>query len=289
MNKLALGTVQFGMKYGIANNSSKFSLKDISKILNLAKQNKILTLDTAIDYGLSETYLGKQNLEDFKIITKLPEMPQDINDIKSWVFNEIKHSLERLNQNKMHAILLHRPSDLLKNNGNLLYKALLKLKEENLVSKIGVSIYAPSELELLTQNFDFDIVQSPFNVFDNRLQESGWLIKLKRMNVEIHARSPFLQGLLLMNKEAIPIKFEKWKDVFNAWELKVEKLGLTKMEACFQFLYSFDQIDKIVFGVDNIEQFIQITKYNFKDKYFDFSNMACEDIKLINPSNWNQL
>ena len=179
--------------------------------------------------------------------------------------------------------------DLIGVNGNKIYDALLELKEKNLISKIGISIYSPDELDIIISKFKIDIVQSPFNVFDTRLQDSGWMKELYDMNIEIHTRSTFLQGLLLMHEEKIPSKFSKWESLFHAWNEEVAKKNITKMEACLQFSCSFKEIDKVIFGVDNLKQFKEVMDYNFLNNSYNLNNFSSTDESLINPSKWNTL
>jgi aryl-alcohol dehydrogenase-like predicted oxidoreductase len=290
MNKLALGTVQFGMHYGIANNSKKiFPQKSISEILKLAKLSKITTLDTAIAYGSSEKKLGKENLDSFDVITKISNIPSLKKNIHSWIRKEVELSLQRLNQNKIYGVLLHKASDLNGPDGKKIYEALSILKKERIISKIGISIYSPSELDNIVPNFDIDIVQSPFNVFDTRLKTSGWMNKLHQANVEIHTRSTFLQGLLLMDLKDIPTKFIKWTNLFALWDKTVDQSNMNKMEACIQFSSSFNEIDKVIFGVDNVEQFKEVSEYSFQSKYNNLCDMSSNDEYLINPTKWSLL
>ena len=289
MNKLALGTVQFGMKYGIANDSNTFPQSEIKEILKLAALKNINTIDTAISYGSSEKNLGKEKLDTFNVITKLKSLPNNKRNISLWVEKEINSSLKRLNQKKVYGLLLHNTMDLIGVNGNKIYDALLELKEKNLISKIGISIYSPDELDIIISKFKIDIVQSPFNVFDTRLQDSGWMKELYDMNIEIHTRSTFLQGLLLMHEEKIPSKFSKWESLFHAWNEEVAKKNITKMEACLQFSCSFKEIDKVIFGVDNLKQFKEVMDYNFLNNSYNLNNFSSTDESLINPSKWNTL
>ena len=289
MSKLALGTVQFGMKYGIANDSNVFPQSEIKEILKLAALKNINTIDTAIAYGSSEENLGKEKLDPFNIITKLQSLPDDKRNISLWVKKEINSSLERLNQKKVYGVLLHNTKDLSGVHGNAIYDALLELKENNLISKIGISIYSPDELDEVIPKFKIDIVQSPFNVFDTRLQNSGWMEELHNMNIKIHTRSTFLQGLLLMQEEKIPSKFSKWKSLFNAWNEEIANKNITKMEACLQFSCSFKEIDRVIFGVDNLKQFKEVIGYDFLNDLNNLTSFSSTDESLINPSKWNIL
>tara|TARA_B100000945_G_scaffold117915_1_gene93723 strand:+ start:2392 stop:3261 length:870 start_codon:yes stop_codon:yes gene_type:complete len=289
MSKLALGSAQFGMKYGITNTSSRFTDDDIKEVLRIAKTNHIDTIDTAIAYGESEIRLGKHDLEGFKIITKIPKLSSKEIDIEKWINEGIESSLLRLNKNKIYAVLLHHPNDLKKSEGKLIYESLKKFKDQNVVSKLGVSVYSPSELDNLISNFDFEIVQAPFNVIDNSLINSGWMKKLNNNGIEIHTRSTFLQGLLLSDLNKIPTKFNKWKDIFESWDHQVSNMNISKMEACLNYSNSFNEINKIIVGIDNLSQFKEILSYDLSKDYQKLPSLNCHDKMLINPSNWESL
>ena len=170
---------------------------DVKNILGEAIKYGVNTIDTAINYGDAEKRLGKNNLNDFKIISKLPSINKIyVPDLQKWIINTVEESLSQLKINKLEALLLHRPKEILSEKGHLIIKALDNLKESNLTDKVGISIYEPSELPILFDKYKFDIVQTPMNILDRRIIESGWLKKLKVSNVEVHARSIFLQGLL---------------------------------------------------------------------------------------------
>tara|TARA_B100001057_G_scaffold478710_1_gene549462 strand:- start:1577 stop:2446 length:870 start_codon:yes stop_codon:yes gene_type:complete len=289
MSKLALGSAQFGMQYGITNTSSRFTDDDIKEVLKIAKTNDIDTIDTAIAYGESEIRLGKQDLEGFKIITKIPKLSSKEIDIKKWINEGIESSLLRLNKNKIHAILLHHPNDLKKSEGKIIYETLKNFKDQNIVSKLGVSVYSPSELDDLISNFDFEIVQAPFNVIDNSLIDSGWMKKLNNNGIEIHTRSTFLQGLLLSDLNTIPTKFNKWKDIFESWDHQVSSMNISKMEACLNYSNNFNEINKIIVGIDNLSQFKEILSYDLSKDCQKLPSLNCHDKMLINPSNWESL
>ena len=175
INRLALGTVQFGLPYGIANHAGQIPKEDGTGILDIAAENGIDTIDTAIAYGESEKRLGEIGVRSWQIISKLPVIPEDCPDILQWVTEAVGGSMQRLKVNKLYGLLLHRPEQLLKKNGDSLFGILQSLKEDGVVDKIGVSIYDPSELDTLCTRFQFDIVQAPFNILDRRLIDSGWL------------------------------------------------------------------------------------------------------------------
>ncbi len=287
--KLALGTVQFGLPYGISNQSGQVSQEEVKAILSEARLNYIDTLDTAITYGESETCLGEVGIDGFNVITKLPAFPENIQSINSWVNEQIKTSLKRLNTSKLYAILLHRPDQLLTSKGDNLWQSLEKLKKDGVVNKIGVSISDPSELGNLTKSFSIDLVQTPFNLVDQRLVLSGWLEKLYASGVEVHTRSAFLQGLLLMPITAIPKKFKYWSPLLNTWHDWLLDNDISAAEACIGFIQAHSQIDKMVVGVQSKQQLKQLIQAEKNQANQVWPDINCSDKDLINPANWNIL
>ena len=157
-HKLALGTAQFGLKYGLANAANKVPRDMVEQLLKVASAFNITMLDTAIAYGDSEQVLGLHNLAKFEIVSKLPAVPSNCLNVEEWVLEQTMSSLKRLKTDKLHDLLLHRPTQLLGTNGEKIYKSILKLKEQGMVDQIGVSVYGPDELSELIKRFDFDVI-----------------------------------------------------------------------------------------------------------------------------------
>lgn len=289
MKKIALGTVQFGLEYGIANKSGQLSIDEIKNVLEYAKTNTLDTLDTAIGYGDSEERLGHVGVSQWDVITKLPTLPESIKDVKVWVRETVELSLLRLQTEQLKGLLLHRPDDLLHKQGDILYRALEELKEDGLVQKIGVSIYGPEELESLYSRYSLDIIQVPFNILDRRLKESGWLTRLSDQGTEIHVRSVFLQGLLLLSSKNRPDQFNRWEPLWNKWHAWLSEVDISPLQACLAYVLSELEIDRVIVGVDSLEQLKEIlnaTK-NIRSEIPEY--LHCNDIDLINPARWDSL
>jgi aryl-alcohol dehydrogenase-like predicted oxidoreductase len=290
MNKLALGTAQFGLKYGIANLEGQIKSSEVNKILELAKNSKIDLIDTAIAYGNSEKVIGDTGIKDFKFVSKLPDLPKDCVNINSWVETHVQSSLMRLGISSLYGLLVHRSENLLGNLGKKLIKSLEIIKQNGLVKKIGMSIYDPSECEKVMKLVRIDIVQAPLNIVDRRLVASGWLSKLHSEEVEIHTRSVFLQGLLLMPHNRVPKNFNKWSKVLKRWSLELKKNDLSAAEVCLLYPLSFPEIDRVIVGVDNSDQLSELVKKSKSHhSQIDCSFMISNDQMLINPSNWHKL
>ncbi len=288
--QLALGTVQFGLDYGVANTDGKMDATTMISILQRARAEGVDTLDTAISYGESEKRLGMTNVKDWRIITKLPEIPDGCTNINTWVLNQVQKSLLRLRVTRISALLLHRPDQLLESNGVEIWKALQDLKQKNIVEKIGFSVYDCNQLDALWNSFQPNIVQMPYNLLDQRFLISGWMKKMNDAGVEIHVRSIFLQGLLLMSKSDRPEKFNHWKEIWEVLDAWILEYDITAVEAAISFVMGNPYIDKIVVGVDNIQQLEEILSITLKRKIVHPPrSLRTNDVRLINPSQWNAL
>ncbi|MCX6237711.1 MAG: aldo/keto reductase [Bacteroidia bacterium] len=287
--KLALGTVQFGLNYGIANTQGAVAANEAKAILNHAKNSGMDTLDTAIAYGDSEYRLGQVGIQGWKVVTKLPSIPEECVDIAKWVALVVNESLQRLNVTSLYGLLLHRPGQLHEKEGDSLYRALEKLKYDGLVQKIGISIYDPSELDTLCSHFPFDLVQAPFNLLDRRLIESGWLFKFEEKGIELHVRSVFLQGLLLMNSDVRPKKFDKWLPLWDQFENWLNQSGLKRLQACLCYALSFPEISKVIVGVDSLSQLNEILTAARGSALQVPDRFRTDDPNLLNPARWATL
>lgn len=288
-DKLALGTVQFGLPYGVANQQGQVAASEAHAVLDLAHANGINTLDTAIAYGESEQVLGRMSLDGFDIVTKLPSVPYDCKDISGWVESELEGSLSRLNVSRVDALLLHNPSQLTSAIGQTLYKTLLEKKKEGVVKRIGISVYSPDELSLLVEDFQFDLIQAPFNIIDNRLKEAGLFEKLALSGTQLHVRSVFMQGLLLMSESSRPEKFNRWSSLWSTWEEWLKEVDLNPLEACLRYVLSIPEIEKVVIGVDSSAQLSEILKASEGSFPIPPSTLKCSDPNLLNPSLWSLL
>jgi aryl-alcohol dehydrogenase-like predicted oxidoreductase len=287
--RLALGTVQFGLSYGIANQNGQVSRSDARAMLQFATASGIDTLDTAIAYGESEMCLGEVGAQGFRLITKLPAVPDGCADVDGWIKAQVAASLTRLGVKVVYGLLLHCPDQLLGDSGKILYRSLQGLKDAGLIQKIGISVYSPTVLEALTAQYRFDLIQAPFNLVDRRLHTSGWMKRLKDDGVEIHTRSAFLQGLLLMPHANIPIKFSAWSGLWKKWHDWLAQYNISAVQACLAFPLDFPEIDRVVVGADSLIQLGQIVSVANRVTTVELPDLHCDAVNLINPAHWNRL
>jgi aryl-alcohol dehydrogenase-like predicted oxidoreductase len=288
ISKLALGSANFGLDYGVANNSGRLSERELANILSFAQGACIKVIDTAQAYGDSEARIGSLcNNNQFNFVTKIGAEFKN-QSLDHNVINSVKESCIRLNQSRLHAVMLHRPEVLLSNQGSKVITELNILKEQGVISKVGVSIYSPEILTAISSLFKVDIVQAPFNLFDRQILSSGWSEKLKSNGVEIHTRSVFLQGLLLMQQSTLPDYFMNyWPAHFDAWYEFLNYNGADASEVALKFALQQDWIDKIVVGVDSVTQLKRLVEIEKSSELTDFPLLGCNDPNLINPSKWS--
>ena len=288
MSKIALGTAQFGLPYGISNVNGQVERAEINQIFKQARTAGITMLDTAIAYGNSEENIGATDSEGFEVVTKLPPLTGAETSVSQWVRSQIENSLIKLKCSSVYGLLLHNPADLLGVYGDELYASLALLKEEGLVEKIGISIYTPTELDSLIPTYMPDIVQAPLNVFDRLLETSGWLSRLSKMNVEVHVRSVFLQGLLIQKPNERPANFEKWNQEFVNFDSWIESRHVSPLTACLGHVLSYPEISKVLVGVTSSNELAEIIAATTGESQRGPDNLRSSDLELIQPINWNK-
>ena len=283
LNKLILGTVQFGLSYGINNSTGKVSKNEVSKILSEAKTKGLSILDTSYAYGESEVVLGEllENDNYFKIVSKLPRTTKSPQSI----FNE---TTQRLKKNKLYGYLIHHFDFFKENQG--IWADIQTFKKNGWIEKAGFSLYHPSELEyLFSQKIDFDMVQIPYNILDRTFEP--YLKKLKQRNIEIHTRSVFLQGLFFKSVEELPEKLKPLKPYLIAISEFCKEQSITIEELALNEVIHHPDIDGILVGVDNIAQFqrnIQCVWTEMPAKFSEFiDTLDIKEKELLNPVNWN--
>mgnify|MGYP001235689677 CR=1 FL=1 len=289
--KISLGTAQFGLKYGINSANGQVKSEEVGNILCYAHLQNIDLLDTAPAYGNSEQVLGEADIQNFKIVTKTRHFGQTkISDKDvTLLTNDLNQSLQLLKKKSVYGVLVHNANDLFKPGADKIIRQLELLKKQGLISKIGVSVYNYEQLEIILNNFDIDLVQLPFNILDRRLIDSGMFRVLKNKGVEIHARSVFLQGLLLMGMQNRASKFDRWKDLWKIWHEWLNDNQITALETAIRYAISIPEISKVLVGADTKDQLkeIIISSDGFLPNIPP--ELYTNDDNLLNPSNWDKL
>ena len=276
MGKLVLGTVQFGLQYGV-NSAGRPSEEAIKGILAEAAKGGITALDTSSAYGNSEEILGEcvTPEEGFRIVSKYPKGEISVREM----FNG---SLKRLKVDKLYGYLLHH-FEVYKNNPKV-WDEFVALKESGKVKKIGFSLYTPEELQFILDNKSpFDLIQVPFNIFDKKFLP--YMKDLHEKGVEIHVRSTFLQGLFFKDREALPEKLKPMKKYLLQLDEFSKQSGLSISEIALNYNLQNPYIDGVLIGVDNVEQ-LKMNLASVKNTPIDIE-IDVKEKELLNPVNWN--
>ena len=273
-NKYILGTAQFNSDYGITNNK-KLSNEYSKKILKYAKKQEINHFDLAENYNFKWQNINFKNcVLDTKI--SISNSILNIKKIKK-KFKEIK----KLNKIPLDTVYVHNPEKIFSKNGQKVYEILSTLKKNNLIKKIGVSVYSPSQLIKILKEYRIDVVQIPFSIIDQRFLRYFDYIKEKK--ILIYVRSIFLQGVLLSNRKI----FSKNKEIIKFINF-AKKIKKNKLDLCLDFVKINSLIDKIIFGVTNEKQLVSVVKSNIKNSINYSSSLSSNDLRLVDPRNWNK-
>lgn len=282
--KLVLGTANFKKIYGI--NNHRINNEDLKRIINLCKKKKINFFDTA------ESYNNYKKLSLFlddksKVITKIKFNNKE-KYTKKKIDNLVKKILEDLKIKKLHGLLIHNVEGIYEDNFRKFYE---KLKSKK-IKKIGFSCYKISEIKYLLKNYKFEILQFPFNLFDQRIANEKNILKdLKKRKIEIHIRSIFLQGLLLKQNLKLTPYFLRWKRLFQKMD-KLKKLKkISSLELVVNFLKYHNFYNRIIVGIDNPYQLIEFIELYFKTKkitQIDYKQFSNKNYNLILPNLWDK-
>ncbi|MDD4050951.1 MAG: aldo/keto reductase [candidate division Zixibacteria bacterium] len=291
LSRLGLGTAQFGMDYGIANKQGKTDIDEVRDILAASDENGMRVIDTAPAYGDSETVLGQAlpRQHRFRIVTKTPVFGTD--NIASTYGDRLRRSfresLARLGQKRIYGLLVHNAENLLSPGGEQLMDAMIALKTAGKVEKIGVSVYTAGQIDAILARYQIDLIQLPVNLFDQRLVRDGHLSELKKRGIEIHTRSTFLQGLLLMAPEDVPEHLETARPYLARLRQDAERGGISPQEAALGFVKSIAEINCVLVGVDSRGQLLENIKAFAAGAQLPFEAYAVADEHIVNPSLWN--
>ncbi len=292
LSQFVLGTAQLGMSYGIANQKGKPSREVALSIVEHAFKNGICEFDTAQAYGESESVLGdcfeKLNITDkVKVVSKIDPQLEKVS--KGAIIDSVRTSLKRLKIKKLYGLLLHRGGQL--NQWQEKYASLFRaLKKENLVEFSGVSIYDEDEFEKALAISGIEIIQIPFNVFDQRAILNGWFERAGHKQKRIYIRSIYLQGLLLMRLNELPAHMSFAKPFLKNFSDFCEKSRLTNAEAAMKFISQNCNNAKVIMGVEHTEQLagnLKLVLSSDDRNGLHFESLNVSDSRVIDPAKWN--
>lgn len=289
--KYVLGTAQFGLDYGISNNEGKISSSVIQEILEGAIEYGVDYLDTANVYGDAEKRIGEffELTKQFKLITKTAhtKINSNFKENISLINDELENSLSKMKRDSVDVLLVHNAKEILSIDGSEIFQSLIGIKKSGLAKKIGVSVYNLEELRQVNAKYSVDVIQFPLNVFNQSFCESGILSELNIQGIELHARSVFLQGILLMDTSNLDNYFDSIKNIHSSYQEVLFQKKLSLVQGALNYVKQVNELDAVIFGVQNSKQLIEIIDaLESKLTDINYKNFIINDESITNPSMW---
>lgn len=283
--RLILGSAQFGSDYGAVNFTGKVPGNQVEEILDFARKAGVNCIDTASAYGNAEQVLGSHDLAGFEIITKVPAISAaDSRQAAKSIDDFSKQSCVNLKIASLYGLLLHSARDLIGESSDFVYAGLAAAKESGVTKKIGISVYSADEIEAVLKKFRLDIIQMPLSVLDQRL-----LSCLKRMadlGIEVHIRSVFLQGVMLISCEKLPERLRPLVPGISAFQHHAAAQGLSVLEAAIAFVRDLPDVAGIIVGTTGIEEFRATVGAFNKASSFHATDLGLKGVDLVDPRRW---
>lgn len=288
---LILGSVQFGLSYGISNSAGQPSRDTVFETLDTAWDCGIRILDSAQAYGQANSIISDYHQcqeKRFFIINKIMRHPED----PEKVLSSLSREMDMLKIDKFHCIMIHHARSV----PHSLTDSFFEILKDRFTNLVGLSIETPDEYHMLKNRFSFNIVQLPLNIFNQKFIHDSFLEELKKNHVEIHARSAFLQGLALGNPALSPAYLESLVSKVRRFQQDCELHEISTAAACLLYILEKETVDHIVTGAQNPHQLEEIVSslqesYKFKqqEKRLPWKNYACDNFDLVHPSCWPKL
>lgn len=291
-----LGTVQFGVNYGIQGNGQP-KHEAVYDMLSYAIEHGIEQFDTASAYGEAEDVLGgyvraySDKAAQMNIVSKLKPDAFVNADRKEWArvaVDNANESLRRLGISHFSAYLFHNASFIFDEEA---VNALNTVKTEGVASRIGVSIYTPEEAMKALEYSQIEAIQIPYNLFDRRLDKCGFFKRAKEKGITVYARSSLLQGLAVMDPDNLPERVAFARDYLLEYDTICKAFSVSKLNAAIAYVAQKYGIDFVVFGVDNkqqLEEYISLKHNTLPDEMVKQIDKVFYDVpeKLVNPVLW---
>jgi len=257
---LALGTVQWGMRYGVANREGQPSARMVRQLIDVAFAAGVNMLDTARVYGDSEAVIGQlltdKERKSVVVVTKL--------DPNVWVPGTTSHdalgrveaslhgSIEALGADHLDALLLHRPEHR-RCCAGLLWNRLLEERKSGRIGRLGVSAPRPSDAFDAISDPDVEIIQVAASIMDQRLVRAGFFDAASKAGKEVHVRSIFLQGAAFLSPDSLPSGLGEIADQLRTLQRLERSLDLEP--GILWLLYGRTlNAQRLVIGTESVDQ-----------------------------------
>ena len=286
-SRIALGTAQFGLDYGVTNATGRIAEQTTAAVLARARELGIAWLDTAAAYGSAEAVLGRLAGTDpgWRICTKAASA-NDGADLVAHARRQFGESLTRLGRSHVELLMIHDAQQLLGEQGAALYGWLAQQKKDSAAQAIGASVYDGAQALRIAERYALDWVQLPLNALDQRPLHDGTLAQLKRAGVKVQARSALLQGLLLADPQRLPAAFSAARAPLTRFRDSAGARGMTPLQMALGFVAQLAEVDLIVLGVESVAQLDDCVAALGGAAIDSAQMLSCDDLDVIDPRRW---
>lgn len=280
--ELALGTAQFGLKYGITGRGKPIPTEEVRQLLARAWELGVRVIDTAPAYGDIEESLNELTGDyPFVTVSKISAIPQkSSNDaVEDHVSESIYVTQSRLGA-RLNTLLFHSSDDLLGEQGDIAWQAATKAVHQSSV-RLGVSCYSPDEIDMIRSRYPISVVQIPGNALDQRINSFD-----NGHKIEVHLRSAFLQGILLASPDKVSEKLPQATNAITAWRRWCEERELTPLKAALSLVKGMSNVRYCIIGVDSLSQLEDIAEAWVSAVALKAPALAIEQSNVIDPRCW---
>lgn len=296
--ELCLGTVQFGMDYGIRG-KKKPDLQEALSMMDYAVQNGVNSFDTASAYGTAENVVGEflqahPCVRDRMFITTklLPNILENVPETEYYkiIKQNLENSLLRLHTDYLDGYYFHTPAYVFQ---EVAVEALAQLKKEGYLRHVGVSAYEVAEAEAGILNPKIDLLQVPFSILDQRMSAADVFLHAGQAGTKVHTRSAFIQGMIFMEPDEVPPYLHKALPVLRKIEVLSAQLRMSKAALAIYFVKTQPLIERLVFGVHSLDQLKEdIAVFHKVDCLNELKELAGQfrdlDAEIVMPSLWKK-
>ncbi len=285
IDKLALGTAQFGLAHGVSNLRGRLNDAEAQATLDLAADAGLHYLDTSAEFGDAELKIGKlaPRTRPFKVTTKTISLANGLGALE----NRARRSLRNLGAPSAYALLINSAEDLLGPGGEALWRKAQELKDAGLFERVGVSVRAEDAPAALARRFKPDIMQLPVSLLDQRLITSGELQTLAELGVELQLRSIFLQGLLFLPRDGLPAELASAGPRLSRIRREIAEAGADPLQAALSFALQRPEATSVIVGVASAAELRAIIAAAMAPPpRLDWSNLALDDAQAQGVGLW---